>query len=123
MSIIGIGTDIVEIRRIEEIVRKTDRFCKRIFTPSEIAYCDSKGKSRYASLAARFAAKEAVAKAIGQPLPWQDVEIFTQPNGKPTVRLHGRAEQLAGKSKVHISLAHTRSYAHAVAVVEVDENR
>ncbi|MDH7601191.1 MAG: holo-ACP synthase [Armatimonadota bacterium] len=123
MPILGIGTDIVEIKRVEEIARRTQRFCARVFRPSEIAYCNSRGKSRYASLAARFAAKEAVAKALGRPLSWQDVEVVTLADGRPIVKLHGPAQQLAQKLRVHISLAHSKDYAHAVAVVEVDENQ
>jgi holo-[acyl-carrier protein] synthase len=120
MPIVGVGTDIVEIKRIEEISKKTNRFCQRVFTPAEVEYCNSKGRARYASFAARFAAKEAIAKAIGHPLSWQDVEITATRDGNPCVQLRGRAKELAANAAIHVSLSHAKDYACAVALVEVD---
>lgn len=122
MSIIGIGIDLVEIKRIEEASKKTSRFCERVFTQNEIAHCNTKGKSRYASLAVRFAAKEAVAKALGRPLRWHDVEIVNMPDGRPVVRLYGHALKLAENATIHISLAHSKNYACATAIVEGKEH-
>ena len=120
MPILGIGTDIVETRRIREMVEKGDGFAERVFTRAELDYSLSK-RSKYMSLAARFAAKEAVAKALGQSFSWQDVEMVNGHNGKPVVNLHGRAKEVAGSARVHVSVSHTRNYASAVAVVEVAE--
>ncbi|MGQ9454658.1 MAG: holo-ACP synthase [Armatimonadota bacterium] len=122
MSILGIGTDLVEIKRIEEVSKKTSRFCERVFTQNEIEHCSAKGKSCYASLAARFAAKEAVAKAFGRPLRWHDVEIITMPDGRPVIRLYGNARKLAENTTVHISLTHSKNYACATAIVEGKEH-
>jgi len=108
----------VETRRVREMVERSDGFAERVFTPSELEYSLSK-RSRYLHLAARFAAKEAVAKALGQSFSWQDVEMVNGHTGKPVVNLHGRAKEVAGSAKVHLSVSHTKNYASAVAVVEV----
>ena len=120
MPILGVGTDIVETRRIRQMMEKGNGFAERVFTPSELEYSLGK-RSRYLHLAARFAAKEAVAKALGQSFSWQDVEMTNGHDGKPVVKLSGRAKEAAGSAKVHLSVSHTRRYASAVAVVEVGE--
>jgi len=120
MPIIGVGTDIVEVERIRRIVEKYSGFAERVFTRSELEYCLPKS-SRYLHLAARFAAKEAVAKSLGSSFSWHEVEIINNINGKPEVVLHRRAKEAASGAIVHISLSHTRNYACAVAVVEVKE--
>ncbi|MBM3241537.1 holo-ACP synthase [Candidatus Poribacteria bacterium] len=127
--ILEIGVDLVEVERIRDISLKWgDKFEKRVFTPREIAYCNSK-KSRYQSLASRFAAKEAVFKALGTGwclgLRWQDVEVVNDSLGKPNIILSGEAQQraeLMGAKKVMVSLSHTKKYAVAYVVLIGDEN-
>nr|HID14478.1 holo-[acyl-carrier-protein] synthase [Anaerolineae bacterium] len=118
-----VGIDLIEIARIERVLtRYGDRFLERVFTPAEILYC----RARLPELAARFAAKEAVSKALGigirmiarDGINWQDVEVIGDLRGKPLVRLYGRAAERAGELGLTgwaVSLSHTRE--HAVAVV------
>lgn len=116
LSIVGIGTDLVEIRRIEEACKR-ERFAERVFTPAELRNAGT-GAKRWERLAGRFAAKEAVGKAFGRPLSWQDVEIAKDDLGKPIVVLHGNAAELACGARVHVSISHTSEYATAFAVME-----
>jgi holo-[acyl-carrier protein] synthase len=124
MTILGVGMDIVETKRISEsLERFGDRFLNRIFLEGEVAYSRSM-KFPHLHLAARFAAKEAISKAfgtgIGHEMGWRDLEIFREPIGAPKVRLHGRAELFArakGVKEVHISLSHTAEYGAASAVI------
>lgn len=123
MRIIGHGIDIVEVSRISEMLAEHgQRFLDRCFTPGEQAYADSR-KGRDEHLAARFAAKEAVLKALGtgwrDGIAWTDVEVALEPSGRPTVRLHGetaRVAREAGISDWFISLSHTRALAQASAL-------
>ena len=119
MEILGIGSDIVEISRIEDMCGRSPEFEPRVFTEAELTYCRSKG-NRFLHLAARFAGKEAVAKAFGRPFSWQEVEIYTEPSGKPGVRLSGRALEAADGARALISMSHSRDYATAVAVLVRD---
>ena len=120
--IIGIGIDIIEIRRIERAL--TPRFMERVFTPREIAYCELSRRAE--KFAARFAAKEAARKAIGAATPvtalsWQDVEIISSPEGAPQLVFHGRAAELIQQLAVthaHISLSHAQEQAIAFVVLE-----
>ena len=112
------GVDIVEIERVAGVLaRYGDRFLRRVFTPGEIAYC----RGRAPNLAARFAAKEAVMKALGtgfRGVGWRDVEVVRAPSGAPSPRLHGRARRRAarlGVAEIAISLSHSRDYALAFA--------
>jgi holo-[acyl-carrier protein] synthase len=122
--IIGIGTDLIEIARIEHsITRFGDRFLDRIFTPSEILYCKSK-KNFAESFAARFAAKEAAAKALGTGIShgvtWLEIEVVREPSGRPSLAFSGRAGRRAEQlGVVHssLSLTHTREIAMAVAIL------
>ena len=124
MTILGVGMDIVETKRIaESIERFGDRFLNRIFLDGEVAYSRSM-KFPHLHLAARFAAKEAISKAfgtgIGRDLGWRDLEIVREPSGAPRVVLHGRAEAFAkarGVQAVHVSLSHTTEYGAASAVI------
>lgn len=117
----GTGVDIIEIARIEEAFKASGRFAKRIYTPGEIASCGG-AKPKWESLAARFAAKEAVAKAIGTGIGtfrWTEVEIFRETDGKPEVILHGNAKEEASKKGIkyiNLSLSHCKEYAVAFAV-------
>lgn len=122
--VLGIGTDIIEVSRIEaSYERFGERFLNRILLPGEIAYCLSY-KQPGPFLAARFAAKEAISKAfgtgIGAQLSWQDMEIARKPSGEPYVILHGGGLDLLNArsaSKVMITLSHTQTHAVAVAVL------
>jgi len=124
MTILGLGMDIVETKRIAESVERFgDRFLNRIFLEGEIAYSRSM-KFPHLHLAARFAAKEAISKAfgtgIGADMGWRDLEIVREPGGAPQVRLHGRAEALAKSrsiTSVFVSLSHTAEYGAASAVI------
>jgi holo-[acyl-carrier protein] synthase len=123
--VVGLGTDLTEIGRVERsIARFGERFLERIYTPGEIAYCSSK-KNFAESFAARFAAKEAGAKALGTGIShgvsWKEFEVTREPTGKPGLRLHGRAAELArglGVTRISLSLTHTRAMAMAVVVME-----
>jgi len=120
MPILGVGTDIVETQRVRELCEREESFAERVFTRTELDYALGK-PSKYLHLAARFAAKEAVAKALGGPFGWKEVEVVSNADGKPTVNLYGRALEAAGNAVVHLSVSHTKHYASAVAVVEVGE--
>jgi holo-[acyl-carrier protein] synthase len=123
--VIGIGTDVIEIARIaQSIDRFGDRFLDRVFTPREIAYCRRK-KNAAESFAARFAAKEAGAKALGtgisQGVSWLEMEVNREPSGRPTLELTGRAAQRAdrlGIAGISLSLTHGKDIALAVVVME-----
>ena len=121
MRIIGTGVDLVEVPRFGAAVKKQgDRFLRRIFTPGEVAYARSQRKQSIQHLAVRFAAKEAVVKALGAPkglgLQWTDLEILRDPSGQPRVAFHGTMSRWK-KTRVHLSLTHTAKYAVASAVV------
>ena len=112
------GVDLIEIARIEETVaRHGDQFLKRVYTPGELAYC----RNNSASLAARFAAKEATSKALGcgiGAVGWQEIEVAGDENKAPLLILHGAAETLArdlGLNTWSLSLSHTHE--HAIAFV------
>jgi len=123
--ILGIGVDIIEPGRIaESIERHGERFLERTFTDREIAYC--KGRKRAVEhYAARWAAKEAVAKALGtgfdRSVGWKDIEVVKEDTGATTVVLHGDAKTVAkrlGVGKIHLSLSHTEQSAAAMVVIE-----
>lgn len=123
--VLGTGIDLVENDRIRDVLSRWDaQFLERVFTPSERAYCESKAFPAQ-HFAARFAIKEAVAKAlrtgIGPHMGWADIEVERDvASGAPSVRLHGAAGRYAEKLRVLrilISVAHTRNYAVAHAVV------
>jgi holo-[acyl-carrier protein] synthase len=120
-----IGVDIIEIERIEKAYElQGDKFLERIFTVDELAYCTYKGKYNFASLAVRFAAKEAVAKAFGTGIrgfTWLEIEVQRDELGKPGILLHGKAKEVAvGKNvkHIHISLSHNHHSAIANALLE-----
>jgi holo-[acyl-carrier protein] synthase len=117
--VIGIGIDLVEIYRIKRAIEKP-AFVQRVFTPGEQLYCDGRGRQAAASYAARFAAKEAVMKALGTGLAgggaWQEIEILSDEMGKPIMNLSGFFGQLAqqlGVRRVFLSLSHAHDYATA----------
>jgi holo-[acyl-carrier protein] synthase len=117
MGIVGVGVDVVEVERLQRALARTPSLAARLFTPGERA------AGRVESLAARFAAKEAVAKALGAPggLRWVDAEVVRDEGGRPRLRLHGGvAEEAAaqGISTWHLSLSHDGGLATAVVVAE-----
>jgi holo-[acyl-carrier protein] synthase len=123
--IVGTGIDLVEIDRIQHAIeRYGPRFLNRVYSPAEQAYCLRKRKSAE-SFAARFAAKEAGAKALGTGISfgvsWLEFEVVRQLSGRPTLRFHGRAAQIAarlGVARAALSLTHTSSLAQASVVLE-----
>ena len=123
--ILGSGIDVVEIVRIQQSLdRFGQRFLDRIYTPEEQAYCLRKRKAAE-SLAARFAAKEAGAKALGTGIShgvnWLEIEVVREPSGRPAVQFHGRAAQIAarlGAAHAALSLTHTAALAMASVVLE-----
>jgi holo-[acyl-carrier protein] synthase len=123
--ILGTGLDLVEVERIAALARKHgDRFLQRVFTPAELEYAMPKA-ARFQHLAGRFAAKEAVFKALGTGwgggVSWKTVEIGAAEGGAPEARLSGGAEErlaAMGGRKVHVSITHTEGMAAASAIVE-----
>ena len=134
MAIVGTGVDLERVSAIERaIARHGERFLKRIFTASEIAYCHGRaplapggaGESPRSaqSFTARFCAKEAFRKALGAPpgIRWVDIEVAKAPSGAPLLKLHARAAELlrvAGVTRCHLSLSHSGDYAIAHVVLE-----
>jgi len=123
MQIIGIGTDIIECDRIAQMLaRHGERFTNHVFTDEEFRYCSGK-KIAEQHFAGRWAAKEAVLKALGTGwaagITWTDAEVVIQAGGKPTIRLHRGAAQKAaelGIAEVLISISHCKAYATATAI-------
>jgi holo-[acyl-carrier protein] synthase len=116
---LSVGVDIVEIDRVAGVIaRWGERFLRRIYTETELAYC----RGRIPELAARFAAKEAITKALGTGilgLAWREMEIVADPLGKPLVRLYGRASARAAAIRLSdfaVSLSHSRDFAVAMVV-------
>ena len=121
--IIGIGTDIIEIERIARSTEQYgDRFIKRIYTETEINYCESFKDKKALHYAARFAAKEAFSKAIGTGITdgfkFKEIGIRNEMNGKPIVELLGGLKEKWGDCKIHVSLSHTEGNAVAYVVME-----
>ncbi len=122
------GNDIIKISRIKDTIEKLgETFTKRVYTEQEINYCESRRMCKYQSYAARFAAKEAVYKAISpetsEDITWQDIEIKRMENGKPIIKLNGKIKDCANKigisdEKIDVSLSHDEDYAIATVVIE-----
>jgi len=123
--VIGVGTDLMEIERIERsIARFGEVFLQRVFTPGEVAYCQAK-KNSGESFAARFAAKEAGAKALGtgisRGVSWREFEVRRKPGQRPELYLSGRAQEIAealGIRRLSLSLTHSRDLSMAVVIAE-----
>ena len=120
--VIGIGIDIIEIDRIKSNVEKYgDEFLNKVFTPNEIEYCMPK-TNKYQHLAARYAAKEAVYKALAtgwqEGLSWQDVEITNEPTGMPIANVSRKLKKFFSTDKeLKISMSHSRNYVTCVAII------
>ena len=109
----GAGIDLLEIERLERALERRPRLADRLFTAGELAY--ARGRARPGRhLAARFAAKEAVIKALGTGVPLREIEVVG--GEPPRVELHGRAAEVAGDTQIAISLTHSRESAAAVAI-------
>lgn len=123
--IVGLGLDIAEIDRIEAaILRHGAPFLERLYTPQEVAYCESY-KNRFERYAGRFAAKEAAMKALGtgwrHGIRWRDIEVMREPGGKPTLRLEGVAREFAerlGVKNIALSITHSGNFALAQVIFE-----
>lgn len=126
--IAGVGIDMVEVDRIRRAlkdVRIAGRFRNRVYTQREIAYCEKRRRHKYESYAGRFAAKEALMKALGKgwgsKVNWVDIEILPGPAGKPQVHLHDKTSAFARELEIHelfLSITHTESYAMAYVIAQ-----
>jgi holo-[acyl-carrier protein] synthase len=127
MPILGTGIDIVECLRIASMIeRHGELFITRVFTDHEIEYCSAR-KAATQHYAGRWAAKEAVLKALGtgwrRGISWRDIEIRNDQSGAPTVKLRGGARDVMQKARIgrmHVTISHCRSFAVAYVVAEGD---
>jgi holo-[acyl-carrier protein] synthase len=123
--IVGMGIDIVEVKRIAAIIEsQKERFLRRVYTLDEVAYCEQ-FKNRYERYAGRFAVKEAAMKALGtgwsRGVRWVDLEVVRQPGGRPTLIIKGEAKKIAdrlGVKSIAISITHTAEQALAQVIFE-----
>jgi len=123
--IVGIGIDLIEVKRIRDAIeRYGDRFIRRIFTPVEVEYCSSK-KNFALHYAGRFAAKEAAFKAMergwGGDLSWKDIQIHNEPSGAPHLTFYGKALERVQElrfTKAFVSISHIEEHATAIVVIE-----
>jgi holo-[acyl-carrier protein] synthase len=126
--IIGTGVDLAEVDRIRaalEDPRIGRRFRDRVFTEKEIAYCEKKRRGKYESYAGRFAAKEAVMKALGRgwgaKVRWLDIEVVRARSGKPDIALHDKTAKLADELRIRrwaLSITHTKEYGLAYVIAQ-----
>jgi holo-[acyl-carrier protein] synthase len=127
--IVGVGVDLVEVERIRKALDDPatgKRFRERVFTAAEVQYCEKKtGRGRYESYAARFAAKEAVMKALGRgwgaQVSWRDIEVARARSGKPDIVLRDKTARLADSRGIRswaLSLTHTRDHGLAYVIAE-----
>jgi len=123
MAKLTVGVDVIEIGRVQAVLRRhPERFLRRVFTPGEALHC----RGRVPELAARFAGKEAVMKALGtgvRGIGWREIEILPNRRGNPLVLLHGNARrrgEALGLQTLDISLSHSRAYAAASVVGLID---
>jgi holo-[acyl-carrier protein] synthase len=122
-ELIGIGTDITECLRIARMIeRHGELFIGRVFTPEEIKYCQSR-KQATQHYAGRWAAKEAIMKALGtgwrKGISWRDIEVRNEPGGRPTVAVRGGVKDVVeqlGIAEIQVSISHCRSHATATAI-------
>jgi holo-[acyl-carrier protein] synthase len=122
--ILGIGTDMIEVKRIRDVMERDFGFREKIFTEGEISYCD-KMKNKYQYYAARYAAKEAFMKALGTGwrfgISFADIDIYHDDLGKPFIRLSGKSEELAeqaGVTHIHVTLSHLKEIALSTVILE-----
>ena len=123
MEIFGVGTDIIEVGRITAAIEKSPSFKKRVYTTLEVSYCENKKKGKYPSYAARFAAKEAVAKSllegVGKNISLSEIELSNTENGAPYIVLYGNTLQYSkslGIREIKVSVSATENFAVAYAI-------
>lgn len=126
--ILGTGIDMIEVERVERALtrpRTGARFRARVFTDREVAYCESRGRPRFQSYAARFAAKEAVMKAMGtgwnRNVGWREIEVVRARGHRPTISLSGKSAEFARRKHIavfHLSITHTAAGAMAHVIAE-----
>ena len=126
--IFGTGIDLIEVERIQRALERPltgVRFRHRVFTEGEVAYCESRGRARFQSYAARFAAKEAAMKALGtgwnRNVGWQDIEVVRPRGSRPTIKLWGKAAEFAGRRQItgfQLSISHSAVHAIAHVIAE-----
>lgn len=123
MEIFGVGTDIIEVGRITAAIKKGPSFRKRVYTAREVSYCENKKKGKYSSYAARFAAKEAVAKSlsegVGKNISLSEIELTNTKNGAPYIILYGNTRQYSkglGIREIKVSVSATDNFAVAYAI-------
>lgn len=122
--VIGIGIDIVEVRRISRALQGGDEMANRVFTENELVYCRAR-KNQFQHFAGRFAAKEAALKALGtgwqEGIRWKDVEVMADKLGKPLLKFHRRAKEFfdaSGAQEAHLTITHAKEYAVAAVVLD-----
>jgi holo-[acyl-carrier protein] synthase len=128
MSIFGTGIDMIEVERVARALtrpRTGERFRERVYTEREVAYCESRGRPRFQSYAARFAAKEAAMKAMGtgwnRNVGWREIEVVRERGQAPTIVLWGKAAEYARRKRItafHLSITHTEASAMAHVIAE-----
>ncbi|MBR3673084.1 MAG: holo-ACP synthase [Clostridia bacterium] len=122
------GIDIIEVNRIQENIEKYgEKFLNRIYTNNEINYCESKKTQKFQSYAGRFAAKEAVFKALSEfldnkfEIEWKDIEVINDKNGRPSVNFYGiLTEIITLKNNIDVSISHIKDIAIASAIIKWD---
>ena len=122
------GIDIIEVNRIQENIEKYgEKFLNRIYTNNEINYCESKKTQKFQSYAGRFAAKEAVFKALSEfldnkfEIEWKDIEVINDKNGRPSVNFYGiLTEIITLKNNIDVSISHIKDIAIASAIIKLD---
>lgn len=124
-TIVGIGVDVVDVKRMKIVLdARGTPLIKKIFTDAEVAYCISK-KNSHEHFAARFAAKEAVSKAMQTgwtgKFRWRDVEVVNDPSGAPKIVLYDYVSEQLASCRIHISLSHTENTVVAFVVIEKKE--
>ena len=125
LLIVGCGIDLVKIERIEKIIKKWgDNFIFRIFTPLESEYCEIKKGNKFQSYAGKFAAKEALLKALGLGLRgvnWKDIEVLNNKLGQPVIKLTGKLKEITFEKDIDryfLTISHTKEYAIAQVILE-----
>ncbi|HEY4662668.1 MAG TPA: holo-ACP synthase [Candidatus Humimicrobiaceae bacterium] len=123
MEIFGVGTDIIEVKRIKSAIKNNSGFLHRVYTENEINYCDRKNKGMYQSLAARFAAKEAVSKSLAEGISknvsLNEIELMNMESGAPYIKLYGKTFEFVRSlriKEIKISVSTTENFAVAYAV-------
>lgn len=121
----GVGIDIIEVNRIEKLIKDSGRFKQRIYTKKEVEYCEAR-KNKAQNYAARFAAKEAFLKAIGtgwrSGVSFREIEVVNDEQGKPEIHLHGNTKKITREKhfmNIQLSLSHVKEMAVAVVIVEM----